>query len=139
MERMSSNSQVEAFLARCLDEVSRKRKSAITPFTNAGYGSRRATLLELREIRIDDALVGANAGCLQSFRAQLFVLVRNQVDAERELVDGRSFPTKVKDANLRIRDTSIESRLWVWLKNEDVSTIRGFFPVKPTMRQGNRA
>jgi hypothetical protein len=48
------------------------------------------------------SLVGANAGSFESFRAQLFVLVGDHVDAEGEIVDIGTLATEVKDADLRV-------------------------------------
>jgi len=38
------------------------------------------------------------------------------VNAEWELVDIGSLSSKIEDSNLRVRHTSVESRLWVWLQ-----------------------
>ena len=43
------------------------------------------------------SLVGANTSSFQSLGAQLFVLVGDQVDAERELVDIRTLSAEIKD------------------------------------------
>lgn len=50
------------------------------------------------------SLVGANTGSFQSFRAQLLVLVGNQVDAEREFVNVRTLSAEIKDTDLRARN-----------------------------------
>jgi hypothetical protein len=62
------------------------------------------------------SLVGANTGGLKSLRAQLFVLVGDQVDAERELIDTSTLAAKVEDADLRVGDTTVETRLGVRLE-----------------------
>jgi len=64
---------------------------------------------------LDQVLVGADTGSFQSLGAQLFVLVGDQVDAERELIDVRTLSAKVEDSNLWVRYTTVESRLWVGL------------------------
>lgn len=45
-------------------------------------------------------LVGADASSFECFTRQLFVLVRHQVTAERELVDGGTLATQVENTNL---------------------------------------
>lgn len=60
-------------------------------------------------------LVAANAAGLQSLRAQLFQLVRHQVHAQREVLDGRALTAQIEDADLGIRDTTAEPRLRVRL------------------------
>jgi hypothetical protein len=64
---------------------------------------------------LDQVLVGANTSSFQSLGAQLFVLVGDQVDAERELVDIRTLSAEIKDTDLWVRDTTVESGLGVWL------------------------
>ena len=65
------------------------------------------------------SLVGANTGSFQSLRAQLFVLVGNHVDAERELIDVRTLSAKIEDTNLGVRYTTVESGLWVRLETKN--------------------
>ena len=48
-----------------------------------------------------NSLVGANTGSFQSFGTQLFVLVRNQVNAEGKLVDICALSAEIEDANLQ--------------------------------------
>ena len=64
---------------------------------------------------LDEVFVGTDTGGFESLGAQLLVLVRNEVNAEREIIDGRSLSAKVKDTDLRVWDTTVESGLWVWL------------------------
>jgi hypothetical protein len=64
---------------------------------------------------LDEVLVGANAGRFKSFRAQLFILVRDKVNAKREVVDVRTLSAKIEDADLGVRDTTVEPRLRIWL------------------------
>lgn len=64
---------------------------------------------------LDEILVGANTGGFKSLGAQLFVLIGNEMDAERELVDTGTLSSKIEDTDLRIWDTTVESGLWVWL------------------------
>jgi hypothetical protein len=67
------------------------------------------------------SLVGANTGGLKGLGAQLLILVGNQVDAQGELVDVRTLPAKVEDTDLGVRYTTVEPRLGVRLKQQDVS------------------
>jgi acyl dehydratase len=62
------------------------------------------------------SLVGANTGGFKGLGAQLFVLVGDQVDAERELIDVRALATEIEDTNLRVWDTTVETRLRVRLQ-----------------------
>lgn len=48
------------------------------------------------------SLVGANTSGLKSLGTQLFILVGNQVDAERELVDVCTLAAEIEDANLGV-------------------------------------
>lgn len=60
-------------------------------------------------------LVGTDTGCLQSFRGQLLVLVRDHVTTQRELIHPGFLPAQVKDPDLRIRHTATETGLGVGL------------------------
>lgn len=62
-----------------------------------------------------NSLVGANTGSLKSLRAQLLVLVGDEVDAQREVIDVGTLATQVEDANLGVGDTTVEARLGVRL------------------------
>jgi len=64
---------------------------------------------------LDQVLVGANTSSLQSLRAQLFVLVGDQVDTEGELVDVRTLSAEIKDTDLWVGDTTVESGLGIRL------------------------
>lgn len=64
---------------------------------------------------LDQVLVAANTSGFQGFRAQLFVLVRHQVDAQGEILHGGLLATEIEDTDLRIWDTTAEPRLRVWL------------------------
>jgi len=61
------------------------------------------------------SLVGANTGSLKSLGTQLFVLVGDHVDAERELVNICTLSSEIEDTNLRVWYTTVESGLGVWL------------------------
>lgn len=63
-------------------------------------------------------LVGADTGSLEGFRAQLLILVGDQVDAEGELVDVRTLAAEIEDANLRVWHTTVEAGLWVRLRHD---------------------
>lgn len=64
---------------------------------------------------LDEVLVGANTGGLESLGAQLLILVGDEVDAEREVVDGSTLTAEIEDANLGVGDTTVEARLGVRL------------------------
>ena len=56
---------------------------------------------------LDEVLVGADTGGLKSFGAQLFVLVGDEVNAEREVIDGRTLSAKIEDTDLCIPPFSV--------------------------------
>lgn len=60
---------------------------------------------------LDEVLVGANTGGLEGLGAQLLILVGDEVDAEREVVDVGTLAAKIKDANLGVGYTTVEPRL----------------------------
>ena len=64
---------------------------------------------------LDEVLVGANTGGLEGLGAQLLILVGDKVDAQGEVVDGGALAAQVKDANLRVGDTTVEAGLGVRL------------------------
>jgi len=49
----------------------------------------------------------------------LFILVRNEVDAEWELVDARTLAAKIENADFWVWHTAIKSRFGVWLVNRE--------------------
>lgn len=67
--------------------------------------------------QLDEVLVGADARSLEGLGAQLLILVRHQVDAQREVVHGRALTAQVEDADLGIGHTAVETRLGVRLDN----------------------
>lgn len=62
-----------------------------------------------------NSLVGANTGSLQSLRTQLFVLIGDHVNAEREIVDIGLLSSEIEDSDLWVGDTTVESGLRIWL------------------------
>jgi len=62
-------------------------------------------------------LVGANAGSLKSLGTQLLVLVGDEVDTERELIDTCTLAAEVEDTDFRVGDTTVEARLGVRLED----------------------
>jgi len=58
-------------------------------------------------------LVGADTSGFEGLGGELFILVGDHVDAERELIDTRPFTTQVVDTDLRIGDTPAKPRLGV--------------------------
>lgn len=59
--------------------------------------------------------VGANTASFKSFRWKLFVLIGDQVNAEREIFYASLLATQVENTDLRIGDTTVESWFWVRL------------------------
>ena len=64
---------------------------------------------------LDQVLVGANAGGFERLGAQLLILVRDQVHTCRELVDVGALAAEIEDADLWVRDSTVEARLGVRL------------------------
>lgn len=54
-------------------------------------------------------LVAANAASFQRFRAELFILVRHEMHAEREIFCRCLLTTEIEDTDLRIRHTTTET------------------------------
>lgn len=61
--------------------------------------------------RLDDVLVGANTSRLEGFGRKLFVLVRDEVAAEGEVIDGCTLPAEIVDSDLGLGDTTVVPRL----------------------------
>lgn len=64
---------------------------------------------------LDEVLVGANTGGLEGLGAQLLILVGNEVNAEREVVNIGALSAKIEDSDLGVGDTTVEPRLGVRL------------------------
>lgn len=64
---------------------------------------------------LDEVLVGADARRLERLGRELLVLVGDEVDAEREVVDRCALAAEVEDADLGVGDTAVEARLGVRL------------------------
>lgn len=64
---------------------------------------------------LDEVLVGANTGGLEGLGAQLLILVGDEVNAEREVVDVRLLAAEIEDSDLRVGDTTVEPRLGIRL------------------------
>jgi len=60
-------------------------------------------------------LVGADTGGLKSLGAHLLVLVGDEVDAERELIDTSALAAEIEDTDLRVGDTTVKAGLRVRL------------------------
>jgi len=71
-----------------------------------------------REWKFRDILVGADTGGFEGLGTQLLVLVGDEVDAERELIDTGTLAAKIEDADLRVGDTTVEAGLGVRLCEE---------------------
>jgi hypothetical protein len=119
--RVGADTHVERVLSSGLDEV--PDCSGQYVFLQSQYTVSKRYRLRSNDIEtgynwngVRYSLVGANTGGLKSLRAQLFVLVGDQVDAERELIDTSTLAAKVEDADLRVGDTTVETRLGVRLE-----------------------
>jgi hypothetical protein len=64
---------------------------------------------------LDEVLVGANTGGFEGLGGQLLVLVGDEVNAEREVVDAGLLATEIEDADLGVRYTAVEPALGVGL------------------------
>lgn len=64
---------------------------------------------------LDEVLVGANTGGLEGLGAQLLILVGDEVDAEREVVDVGALTAQIEDTDLGVGDTTVEPRLGIRL------------------------
>lgn len=62
-----------------------------------------------------DVLVGSNTGSFKGFAGNLFNLIREEMDAEGELVGGSLLATQVEDLDLGVWDSTAETRLGVRL------------------------
>ena len=71
--------------------------------------------------KLDEVLVGADTGSLEGLGAQLLQLVGNEVDAEREVIDGGTLAAEVEDANLGVGHTTVEARLRVRLEKSELA------------------
>jgi len=63
----------------------------------------------------DEILVGTDTSCLKSLGRELLVLVRDEVHAERELIDAGTLTAQIEDADLGVGNTAVETGLWVRL------------------------
>lgn len=64
---------------------------------------------------LHQVLVAANAASFQSFRAELFIFVRHEMDAEGEVLDESLLSAQVEDADLGVWNTTTETRFRVRL------------------------
>jgi hypothetical protein len=64
---------------------------------------------------LDEVLVGADTGGLESLRAQLFVFIGDHMNAEREVIDIRLLSAEIEDTNLRVGNTTVEPGLGIRL------------------------
>jgi len=64
---------------------------------------------------LNQVLVGTDTGGFESLGAQLFILVGDEMDAERELIDTSTLPSEIEDTDFWVWHTTVESGLWVWL------------------------
>lgn len=74
---------------------------------------------------LGDVLVRANSSSLESLRGELLELVRDEVDAGREVVYRRLLAAKIEDSDLGIRDTTAVARLNVRLAVDEAVATEG--------------
>jgi hypothetical protein len=102
---VSADAKVEAVLSCHLDEVPVEgRRQELLHCLMFWYGNAGT-----------NSLVGANASGLEGLGTQLFILVRDHMDAQREVIDGRTLAAQIEDADLRIGHTAVEAGLRVRL------------------------
>ena len=65
--------------------------------------------------RDKNTLIGTDAGGFKSFGGQLLVFVGDHMDAEGEFIDVGTLAAQIENANLGIRDTTVEAGLRIWL------------------------
>lgn len=70
---------------------------------------------------LDEVLVGADTSGLEGLGTQLLILVGDEVDAEREVIDVGLLATEIEDADLGVGDTTVEPRLRVRLEKSSLS------------------
>lgn len=66
---------------------------------------------------LDHVLVGANTGSFESLGAQLLILVGDEVDAEREVINLGTLAAQIEDSDLGVGDTTVEPGLRIRLDN----------------------
>ena len=67
--------------------------------------------------KLDEVLVGADTGGLEGLGAQLLILVGDEVDAEREVVDVGTLASQIEDTDLGVGDTTVVPGLGVRLRD----------------------
>lgn len=71
---------------------------------------------------LDEVLVGANTGGLQGLGTQLLILVGDEVDAEREVVNVGTLAAEIEDSDLGVGDTTVEAGLGERLERYYISS-----------------
>lgn len=74
---------------------------------------------------LDHVLVGANTGSFESLGAQLLILVGDEVDAEREVINLGTLAAQIEDSDLGVGDTTVEPGLRIRLVLAVSVTSRG--------------
>jgi len=64
---------------------------------------------------LDEVLVSSNTASFKSFRGDLFLFKRDEMDTEWEIFDGTLLLTGIIDTDSWVRDTSVVTRLREWL------------------------
>ena len=66
---------------------------------------------------LDHVLVGADTGGFEGLGTQLLVLVGDEVDAEREVIDLGALSAQIEDSDLGVGDTTVEPGLRIRLES----------------------
>jgi len=64
---------------------------------------------------LDEVLVCADTSRLKSLGRELLVLVRDEVHAERELINTGTLTAQIEDADFGVGNAAVETGLWVRL------------------------
>jgi len=63
----------------------------------------------------DQVLVAANAACFQGLRAELFIFIRNEMNAQGKFIDVGLLSAQIEDTDLCVWNTAAEARFRVRL------------------------
>lgn len=64
---------------------------------------------------LDEIFVGANTAGFQCLRAELFIFVRHEMNAERKFLNERLLSAQIENTNFWVWDTTTEARFWIGL------------------------
>lgn len=84
---------------------------------------------------LDEVLVGADTGGFESLGAQLFVLIGNEVNAEREVVNTGTLAAKIEDPDLGVGDTTVEPGLGIRLEQHERISLLVRYSIVPLKKK----